>query len=61
MVQDYLGHKHDYQVTNCITLIQSFYKKELGINFTTPDYPKSRRWLKSYDPFFMNNAITIVP
>ena len=58
MVQDYLGLKHDYQVTNCITLIQSFYKKELGIDFTTPDYPKSRRWLKSYDPFFMNEWVS---
>ena len=58
MVQKYLGLKHDYKNVNCVSLIQSFYKNELNIEFKTPDYPKSRRWLKSYDPQFMNNWVS---
>jgi len=53
MVQQYLGLKHDYHNVNCITLIQSFYKEQLNLNFNTPIYPKSRRWLKSFDSEFM--------
>lgn len=58
MVQRYLGLKHNYTDVNCISLIQSFYINELGIHFDTPNYPKSRRWLKSYDPSFMEEWVS---
>ena len=58
MVQRYLGLKHNYTDVNCISLIQSFYKNELDIQFDTPNYPKSRRWLKSYDSSFMEEWIS---
>ena len=58
MVQNYIGIKHDYEKINCVSLIQSFYKNELNIEFDTPNYPKSRRWLKSYDPLFMDDWVS---
>ena len=58
MVQKYLGLKHNYSKTNCITLIQSFYKNEFNIHFETPNYPKSRSWLKFYDPSFISEWVS---
>ena len=48
MVQKYLGLYHSYEDINCITLIKNFYFLELNLQFSLPDYPVSRHWIKQF-------------
>jgi len=48
MVQQYLGLRHEYGVCDCITLVHSFYKQELGLDFILPDYPHSTLWMRHF-------------
>jgi cell wall-associated NlpC family hydrolase len=48
MLLAYLGKKHQYGVMDCITLVHSFYTKELGVSFDLPPYSYSRRWMKEF-------------
>ena len=47
--------KHDYSNINCITLIQAYYKNELGIDLCLPKYDESRAWLKQFTVTFLDN------
>lgn len=60
-MQQYLFIPHNYDDVNCVTLIQRFYKNELGIELKIPQYEKSRRWSafftpSSVDDWAKNNA-----
>ena len=48
MVRDYIGIPHSYDKINCITLIKNFYHTELNLQFSLPNYPLSRHWIKEF-------------
>ena len=48
MVRDYIGIPHSYDEINCITLIKNFYHTELNLQFSLPNYPSSRHWIKQF-------------
>ena len=48
MVRDYIGIPHSYDEINCITLIKNFYHTELNLQFSLPNYPLSRHWIKEF-------------
>jgi cell wall-associated NlpC family hydrolase len=54
----YIGIAHNYGTSDCITLVKSFYREELGIDIILPEYPKSRKWLKSYSVDFMDSWVS---
>jgi cell wall-associated NlpC family hydrolase len=54
VLNNYIGIPHSYGQSDCITLINSFYKKELNIVFDVPSYPSSRAWLKEYTVDFLD-------
>ena len=54
MIERYLGIKHCYGSYDCITLVQHFYKQELGCSFELPHYPESRQWMKQYTAEFLD-------
>lgn len=48
-IKNYLGIPHNYETTNCITLIADFYKKELNLDFfknIIPPDVEDRRWMR---------------
>jgi cell wall-associated NlpC family hydrolase len=47
MYEQYIGLNHEYGKTDCISLIQEFYKKQLNIDFNLPQYTKSKKWMYS--------------
>jgi cell wall-associated NlpC family hydrolase len=60
-MEKYLFLQHNYDDINCVTLIQQFYKEELGLELVIPEYEKSRRWsafftTESVDSWAKNNA-----
>ena len=55
MVQKYLGLYHSYEDINCITLIKNFYFLELNLQFSLPDYPVSRHWIKEFTTTSIDN------
>lgn len=48
MVHKYIGIRHSYDEINCITLIKNFYHTELNLQFSLPNYPLSRHWIKEF-------------
>ena len=48
MVRNYIGIPHSYDEINCITLIKKFYHTELNLQFSLPNYPLSRHWIKEF-------------
>ena len=48
ILHNYLFIQHDYNATNCVTLITDFYAKELSIDIELPEYPKSKRWMLEF-------------
>ena len=48
MVRKYISLPHSYDNINCITLIKSFYHNELNLQFSLPDYPLSKHWIKEF-------------
>lgn len=44
----YIGIPHIYGTSDCICLVQQFYKNELGVSFDLPPYSHSRLWLKQF-------------
>jgi hypothetical protein len=48
MVRNYIGIPHSYDEINCITLIKNFYHTELNLQFSLPNYPLSRHWIKEF-------------
>ena len=51
MVQQYLGLRHQYGSIDCIQLIKTFYQNELNLSFDLPSYPKSRKWMKYFSTY----------
>lgn len=51
----YLGIPHSYDKMNCLTLILKVYKDDLGIDISLPAYPKSRRWITSFEPSYISD------
>ena len=50
MVHKYLGLTHKYGKIDCLELIKLFYKNELLLEFETPTYKHSRKWMKQFSP-----------
>lgn len=48
MILDYIGHRHEYGVFDCIILVQQFYKNELGVSLDLPPYSHSRTWMREF-------------
>lgn len=48
-VTRYIGIPHNYGSFDCITLVEQFYKQELGITIEIPPYTPSRAWMKQYN------------
>jgi len=48
LVHKYIGIRHSYDEINCITLIKNFYHTELNLQFSLPNYPLSRHWIKEF-------------
>lgn len=44
----YLGLKHQYGTTDCITLVRNFYEQEFFIKINIPEYVHNRRWMKQF-------------
>ena len=55
MVRQYIGIRHSYDDINCITLIKKFYHRELNLQFSLPDYPSSRHWIKEFTTISIDN------
>ena len=60
----YLHNKHNYEDTNCVSLLSCVYNDVLGIKLDIPDYPKSRKWLTAFttdsvDSWALNCAIKV--
>lgn len=51
---NYIGLEHDYGSVDCITLIKSFYERELSISFTLPVYTRSKRWMLDFSEDELN-------
>lgn len=47
-VLPYLNIQHQYGTSDCICLVQSFYKNELGVSFDLPPYSYSKHWMKDF-------------
>jgi cell wall-associated NlpC family hydrolase len=45
ILKKYIGKPHNYGIFDCISLIQQFYKTELGCDFDLPNYSPSRKWM----------------
>ena len=48
MVQDFIGFCHSYDDINWITLIKRFYDSKLNLQFSLPEYPLSKHWIKEF-------------
>lgn len=48
MIDKYIGIPHKYGVFDCIRLVHSFYKNELGVSFDIPEYPTSSKWMRQF-------------
>ncbi len=55
MVRNYISLPHSYDSINCITLIKSFYHNELNLQFSLPDYPLSKHWIKEFTTTSIDN------
>ena len=55
MVRNYISLPHSYDNINCITLIKSFYHNELNLQFSLPDYPLSKQWIKEITTMSIDN------
>ena len=55
MVRNYISLRHSYDSVNCITLIKSFYHNELNLEFSLPDYPLSKHWIKEFTTTSIDN------
>ena len=55
MVRNYISLPHSYDNINCITLIKSFYHNELNLQFSLPDYPLSKQWIKEFTTMSIDN------
>ena len=55
MVRNYIGLRHSYDNTNCITIIKDFYLKKLNLEFSLPDYPLSKHWIKEFTTTSIDN------
>ena len=55
MVRNYISLPHSYDNTNCITLIKDFYNNELNLEFSLPDYPLSKHWIKEFTTMSIDN------
>jgi len=55
MVRNYISLPHSYDSVNCITLIKSFYHNELNLQFSLPDYPLSKQWIKEFTTMSIDN------
>lgn len=63
-LEKYLFIPHSYDDINCVSLIQLYYKNELGVELNIPEYNKSRRWsaffnTSSVDAWAINNATKV--
>ena len=55
MVRDFIGLSHSYDTINCITLIKNFYYMKLNLEFSLPEYPHSKRWIKEFTTTSIDN------
>jgi len=55
MVRDFIGLRHSYDEVNCITIIRNFYYINLGLQFSLPDYPLSKHWIKEFTTTSIDN------
>ena len=55
MVRNYIGLRHSYDSVNCITIIKDFYLKKLNLEFSLPDYPLSKHWIKEFTTTSIDN------
>ena len=55
MVQDFIGLRHSYDDINCITLIKRFYDSKLNLQFSLPEYPLSKHWIKEFTTVSIDN------
>ena len=55
MVRNYIGLRHSYECVNCITIIKDFYLKKLNLEFSLPDYPLSKHWIKEFTTTSIDN------
>ena len=55
MVRDFIGLRHSYDEVNCITIIRNFYYINLGLQFSLPDYPLSKHWIKEFTTMSIDN------
>ena len=55
MVRDFIGLSHSYDTINCITLIKNFYYMKLNLEFSLPEYPHSKQWIKEFTTTSIDN------
>ena len=55
MVRDFIGLSHSYDTINCITLIKNFYYMKLNLEFSLPEYPHSKLWIKEFTTTSIDN------
>ena len=55
MVRDFIGLPHSYDTINCITLIKNFYYIKLNLEFSLPEYPHSKHWIKEFTTTSIDN------
>ena len=55
MVRNYISLPHSYDSVNCITIIKDFYHNELSLEFSLPDYPLSKHWIKEFTTTSIDN------
>ena len=55
MVRDFIGLPHSYDTINCITLIKNFYYIKLNLEFSLPEYPHSKNWIKEFTTTSIDN------
>ena len=57
-ITNYLGLRHCYGELDCITLIKTFYERELGVSFELPKYDHSNRWVLGFTQQQLNDWIS---
>ena len=55
MVHEFIGLRHSYDDINCITLIKRFYDSKLNLQFSLPEYPLSKHWIKEFTTVSIDN------
>ena len=55
MVRHFIGLPHSYDTINCITLIKNFYYIKLNLEFSLPEYPHSKHWIKEFTTTSIDN------